>query len=29
MKQEEVEICMDLALQDLAGGNIYQNLSAG
>jgi RNA polymerase sigma-70 factor len=29
LKQEEVEICMDLALQDLAGGNIYQNLSAG
>jgi len=29
MKVEEVEICMDLALQDLAGGtNIYQNLSA-
>ena len=29
MKPEEVEICMDLALQDLAGGNIYQNLSVG
>jgi RNA polymerase sigma-70 factor len=28
MKSEEVEICMDLAIQDLAGGNIYQNLSA-
>jgi len=29
MKSEEVESCMDLAIQDLAGGNIYQNLSAG
>lgn len=29
MKPEEIDICMDLALQDLAGGNIYQNLSAG
>jgi RNA polymerase sigma factor (sigma-70 family) len=28
MKPEEVEICMDLALEDLAGGNIYQNLTA-
>lgn len=28
LKPEEVEICMDLALQDLAGGSIYQNLSA-
>lgn len=28
LKAEEVEICMDLALQDLAGRNIYQNLSA-
>lgn len=28
MKPEEVEICMDLALQDLSGGNIYRNLSA-
>jgi RNA polymerase sigma-70 factor len=25
---EEVEICMDLALKDLSGRNIYQNLSA-
>ena len=28
LKAEEVEICMNLALQDLAGRNIYQNLSA-
>ena len=28
MKPEEVEICMDLAIEDLAGGNIYQNLTA-
>lgn len=28
MRSEEVEICMDLALKDLAGRNIYQNLSA-
>lgn len=29
LKPEEVEICMGLAMEDLAGGNIYQNLSAG
>jgi RNA polymerase sigma-70 factor (ECF subfamily) len=28
MKPEEIEICMDLALQDLAGGNIFRNLTA-
>jgi hypothetical protein len=28
LKPEEIEICMDLAVQDLAGGNIYQNLTA-
>jgi len=28
LKPEEIEICMDLALEDLAGGSIYQNLSA-
>jgi hypothetical protein len=28
MKPEEVEICMDLAQQDLTGRSIYQNLSA-
>jgi hypothetical protein len=28
MKAEEVEICMELALEDLAGRNIYQNLTA-
>src|SRR6185503_8598766 len=28
LKAEEVEICMDLAQQDLTGRNIYQNLSA-
>lgn len=28
MRSEEVDICMDLAMQDLAGGNIYRNLSA-
>jgi DNA-directed RNA polymerase specialized sigma24 family protein len=28
LRSEEVEICMDLALQDLAGQSIYRNLSA-
>jgi len=28
LKAEEVEICMDLAIQDLAGRSIYQNLTA-
>lgn len=28
LRSEEVEICMDLALQDLAGHSIYRNLSA-
>jgi RNA polymerase sigma-70 factor len=28
LKPEEVEICMELAMEDLAGKNIYQNLSA-
>jgi len=28
LRAEEVEICMDLAQQDLTGRNIYQNLSA-
>ena len=28
MKSEEIEICMDLAMRDLAGRSIYQNLSA-
>jgi RNA polymerase sigma-70 factor len=28
LKVEEIDICMDLAMQDLAGRNIYQNLSA-
>ena|SRR5438034_798751 len=28
LKPEEIEICMDLALQDLAGRGMYQNLTA-
>ena len=28
LKPEEADICMDLALEDLAGGSIYQNLTA-
>jgi len=28
LKAEELQICMDLALQDLSGRNIYQNLTA-
>jgi len=28
LRSEEIDICMDLALRDLAGKNIYQNLSA-
>jgi RNA polymerase sigma-70 factor len=28
LKSEEVEICMDLATQDLAGSNFYKNLTA-
>jgi hypothetical protein len=28
LKPEEVDICMDLAMQDLSGRGIYQNLSA-
>ena len=28
LKSEEVEICMELVMEDLAGKNIYQNLSA-
>ena len=29
LKPEEIDICMDLAMQDLAGRSIYQNLTAG
>lgn len=29
LKAEEVEICIELALEDLSGRSIYQNLSAG